>query len=174
MLRTEQNLPARSRKRGEAPDPYRVGKGVPGFGIEHAPSREGVSALDHQATPAAQISGLFAISYTCSMVWCIWQVTQRCSGTCLMPQGMHQEVESWKSSINLLHGFMHCPRRLELLNLVSRVCSSGIDQLPQLGTSLNWDASTLLTDALRRGVDAYSILSPSFFFFFCHKMNQWR
>jgi hypothetical protein len=30
-----------------------VGKGVPGFGIERAPSREGVSALDHQATPAA-------------------------------------------------------------------------------------------------------------------------
>ncbi len=31
----------------------RVGKGVPGFGLERAPSREGVSALDHQATPAA-------------------------------------------------------------------------------------------------------------------------
>jgi hypothetical protein len=31
----------------------RVGKGVPGFGIERAPSCEGVSALDHQATPAA-------------------------------------------------------------------------------------------------------------------------
>jgi hypothetical protein len=30
-----------------------VGKGVPGFGIERAPSREGVSALDHQAAPAA-------------------------------------------------------------------------------------------------------------------------
>jgi hypothetical protein len=30
-----------------------VGKGLPGFGIERAPSREGVSALDHQATPAA-------------------------------------------------------------------------------------------------------------------------
>ncbi len=37
---------------GEAPIP-RVGKGLTGFGIEHAPSREGVSALDHQATPAA-------------------------------------------------------------------------------------------------------------------------
>jgi hypothetical protein len=32
-----------------------VGKGVPGFGIERAPSREGVSALDHQATPAANV-----------------------------------------------------------------------------------------------------------------------
>ncbi len=31
----------------------RVGKGVLGFGIKCAPSREGVSALDHQATPAA-------------------------------------------------------------------------------------------------------------------------
>jgi hypothetical protein len=37
----------------------RVEKGVPGFGIERAPSREGVrrasppGALDHQATPAA-------------------------------------------------------------------------------------------------------------------------
>ncbi len=31
----------------------RGGKGEPGFGIERAPSREGVSALDHQATPAA-------------------------------------------------------------------------------------------------------------------------
>ncbi len=28
-------------------------KGVPGFGIKRAPSREGVSAVDHQATPAA-------------------------------------------------------------------------------------------------------------------------
>ncbi len=52
MLRIEQNLPARSRKRGEAPI-ARVGKGLPGFGIERAPSREGVNALDHQATPAA-------------------------------------------------------------------------------------------------------------------------
>ncbi len=52
MLRIEQNLPARSRKGGEAPIP-RVGKGLPGFGIERATSREGVIALDHQATPAA-------------------------------------------------------------------------------------------------------------------------
>jgi hypothetical protein len=52
MLRIEQNLPARSWKRGEAPIP-RLGKGLPGFGIEHAPSRVGVSALDHQATPTA-------------------------------------------------------------------------------------------------------------------------
>ncbi len=58
MLRIEQNLPARSRKRGEAPIP-RVGKWLPGFGIEQAPSREGVSALDHQATPAAWKQFLF-------------------------------------------------------------------------------------------------------------------
>jgi hypothetical protein len=51
-LRIETNLPARSRKRGEAPIP-RVGRGLPGFGIERGPSREGVSALDHQATLAA-------------------------------------------------------------------------------------------------------------------------
>ncbi len=51
-MRIEQNLPARSRKRDEALIP-RVGKGLPGFRIERAPSREGVSALDHQATPAA-------------------------------------------------------------------------------------------------------------------------
>jgi hypothetical protein len=49
MLRIEQNLPARFGKRGEVPIP-RVGKG---FGLERSPSREGVSALDHQATPAA-------------------------------------------------------------------------------------------------------------------------
>jgi hypothetical protein len=30
-----------------------VGKVLLGFGIERAPSREGVSALDHQATPAS-------------------------------------------------------------------------------------------------------------------------
>jgi hypothetical protein len=35
MLRIKQNLPAISRKRGEAPIP-RVGKGLPGFGIERA------------------------------------------------------------------------------------------------------------------------------------------
>jgi hypothetical protein len=52
ILRIEQNLPARSWKRGEAPIP-RVGKGLPGFRIKRASSREGVSALDHQATPAA-------------------------------------------------------------------------------------------------------------------------
>ncbi len=53
LLRIEQNLPARSRKRGDALIP-RVGKGLPGFGIERASSGEGVSALDHQqATPAA-------------------------------------------------------------------------------------------------------------------------
>jgi hypothetical protein len=39
-------------KRGEAPIP-RVGKEVPGFGIERAPFLAGVSALEHQATPAA-------------------------------------------------------------------------------------------------------------------------
>ncbi len=55
MLRIEQNLPARSQKRGEAPIP-RVGKGLPRFGIERALSREGVRALDHQATPAAHLS----------------------------------------------------------------------------------------------------------------------
>jgi hypothetical protein len=53
-LRIEQNLPARSRKMGEAPIP-RVGKRLPGFGIERAPSREGVSALDHRAKPAASL-----------------------------------------------------------------------------------------------------------------------
>jgi hypothetical protein len=53
MFRIEQNLPAISRKRGEAPLP-RVGKGLPGFRVEGAASREGVSALDHHAiTPAA-------------------------------------------------------------------------------------------------------------------------
>ncbi len=52
MLRIKQNLPARSRKRGEAPI-SRMGKGVPGFRIERASSHEGVSAPDHQATPAA-------------------------------------------------------------------------------------------------------------------------
>ncbi len=51
MLRIEQNKPARSWKRGEAPIP-RVGKGLSGFRIERAPPCEGVSALDHQATPA--------------------------------------------------------------------------------------------------------------------------
>jgi hypothetical protein len=54
MLKIDQNLPARSRKRGEAPIP-RVRKGLPGFGIERAPSNDAVSALDHQATPAAEI-----------------------------------------------------------------------------------------------------------------------
>jgi hypothetical protein len=54
MLRNEPNLPARSRKGIEAPIP-RVGKGLPGFGIKRAPSRERVSALDHQATPAALV-----------------------------------------------------------------------------------------------------------------------
>ncbi len=53
MLRIEQNLPARSRKRVEARIP-RVGKGLSGFGIERASSREGFSVLDHQATPAAR------------------------------------------------------------------------------------------------------------------------
>ncbi len=52
MLRIKQNLPGRSWKRGEAPIP-RKGKGLPGFGIEPAPSREEVSALDHQATLVA-------------------------------------------------------------------------------------------------------------------------
>jgi hypothetical protein len=63
MLRIEQNLPARSQqKRGEAPIP-RVGKGLPGFGIGRAPSREGVSALDHQATPAASPVHLIATTF---------------------------------------------------------------------------------------------------------------
>jgi hypothetical protein len=62
MLRIEQNLPARSQKRGEASIP-RVGKGLPGFGIERAPSREGVSALDHQSTPAAQTLSYFGCLY---------------------------------------------------------------------------------------------------------------
>jgi hypothetical protein len=52
MLRIEQNLPARSQKRVEAPFP-RVGKSVPWFGIERAPCLAGVSALDHQATLVA-------------------------------------------------------------------------------------------------------------------------
>ncbi len=51
MLRIKQNLPARSRKSGEAPIP-RMGKGLPGFGIERTPFHEGVSVLDHQATLA--------------------------------------------------------------------------------------------------------------------------
>jgi hypothetical protein len=53
LLKVEQNLPARSRKRGEAPIP-RMGKGLPGFAIERAPSHDGGSALDHHATPAAR------------------------------------------------------------------------------------------------------------------------
>jgi hypothetical protein len=32
-----------------------VGKGLPGFGIKRAPSREGVGALDNQATPAHRL-----------------------------------------------------------------------------------------------------------------------
>jgi hypothetical protein len=52
MLRIEQNLPARSRKKGEGSIP-RVGKGLPGLGIERALSRQKVSALDHQATTVA-------------------------------------------------------------------------------------------------------------------------
>ncbi len=47
MLRIKQNLPARSRKRGEAPIP-RVEKRLPGF----------VSALDHQATAPAPSQSL--------------------------------------------------------------------------------------------------------------------
>ncbi len=40
---------------GQSTNPCRVGKGLPGFGIERAPSLAGVSALDHQATPATCI-----------------------------------------------------------------------------------------------------------------------
>jgi hypothetical protein len=58
VLQIELNLPARSRNRCETPTP-RVGKGVPGSGIERVPSLAGVSALDHQATPAARLSLLF-------------------------------------------------------------------------------------------------------------------
>ncbi len=70
MLRIEQKLPVKSRKRGEAPI-SRVGKRVPEFGIERAPSREGARAVDHQATPAASQLGPCACraSLQCSSAW---------------------------------------------------------------------------------------------------------
>ncbi len=47
----------------------RVGKGLPGFGIERVPSQEEVIALDNQATPAAfwDYIGMFCISSSCSL-----------------------------------------------------------------------------------------------------------
>jgi hypothetical protein len=49
-----------------------VGKGVPGFRIERAPSRAGVSALDHQATPAASYEAWYlarSAATSCVMLW---------------------------------------------------------------------------------------------------------
>ncbi len=64
MLRIKQNLPARSQnKMGEALILIRKGKGLPGVRIERAPSREGVSALNDQATPATYLQSLFCPSF---------------------------------------------------------------------------------------------------------------
>jgi hypothetical protein len=81
MLRTEQNLSARSRKRGEAAIP-RVGKRLPGFGIERAPSSLGVSAFDHQAAPAAVKFFFYSplkhlAFYSKAVAWEITQYTEQ-------------------------------------------------------------------------------------------------
>jgi hypothetical protein len=52
IFQIKQNLPARSRKKVEAPILIVV-NGLPWFGMERVPSLAGVSTLDHQPTPAA-------------------------------------------------------------------------------------------------------------------------
>ncbi len=110
MLRIEQNLPARSQKRGEAPIP-RVGRGLPGFGIERAPSHEWVSALDHQATPAAQcirhiwMTSMYDLIFVC-IIWLLlpfWHQENQYDSLNNFPSSPIRRVDRWKRRASRSH-----------------------------------------------------------------------
>jgi hypothetical protein len=64
---------------------------VPGFGIERAPSREGVSALDHQATPAAFIISCYVMSTAAFII--SWPPTGIFAGLCAESGAVAERVE---------------------------------------------------------------------------------